>query len=105
LTLNSWRSKRDNEDWKVSDKVWIQILTSRLEKGLISIEEFDATMDADVMSCAGAPDKVTASPRFYDDVKALSSMFTPEDPPLVGLRSLKPFLRWFMVLAMHQELD
>jgi hypothetical protein len=60
LTLNSWRSKRDNQDWKVSDKVWLQLLTSQLEKGLISPIEFDAAFDNNI---SDGPANVTASPR------------------------------------------
>jgi hypothetical protein len=84
LTLNSWRSKRNNEDWKVSDKMWLQLLLGQLEDGLISNEEFDSVMNEHVTD---APTEVVASPRFAKDVGALMEMFKAEVPPVVGLRS------------------
>ena len=32
LTLNSWRDKRDANDWKVSDKTWMNCLVARTGK-------------------------------------------------------------------------
>jgi hypothetical protein len=84
LTLNSWRPKRNDEDWKVSDKVWVQMLMFQLEKKLISMEEFDAAMDENI---GNAPGEVIASPRFKDDVNALSKLLASLTPPVVRLRS------------------
>lgn len=86
LTLNSWRLKRNSEDWKVSDKMWVQLLTLRLEEGLISNEEFDTVMTSE-SSSHSAPNEVVASPRFAQDVGALLEMFKADAPPVVGLRS------------------
>ena len=85
LTLNSWRPKRDDQDWKVSDKTWIQLLTVQLENDEITPEEFDAALDE--KDGREAPGDVVASPRFSDDVKALSALFQSEDPPVVGITS------------------
>jgi hypothetical protein len=86
LTLNSWRTKRNEEDWKVSDKVWIQLLMAQLEDGLISNEEFESAMNESIAN-KSAPNVVTASPRFAQDVCALLEMFKTAVPPVVGLRS------------------
>ena len=41
LTLNSWRSKRDLGDWKLSDKRWRRLLFDRFGNGEISDLESD----------------------------------------------------------------
>ena len=84
LTLNSWRDKRDDQDWKMTDKAWVQMLIAKLENQDISEREFDVALERED---ASAPKAVTASLRLADDVKALSSMFGGKDPPVVRLRS------------------
>ncbi|KAI2508113.1 hypothetical protein MHU86_6286 [Fragilaria crotonensis] len=42
LTLNSWRSHRDEGDWKMTDKRWRRMWFDRFESGDVSKEEFDA---------------------------------------------------------------
>jgi hypothetical protein len=86
LTLNSWRSGRDADDWKVSDKRWDLILEERFQNGKISDLELAAELDR--LSDPLAPTEVRASPRLMSDVLALGSMFgSTEDPPQVNLRS------------------
>ena len=85
LTLNSWRSKRDDEDWKMTDKSWLNFVSVRFENGSLSDEELEnALNDYNGKSC---PTLVTASPRLSDDVSALVSMFDSPDAPEVNLRS------------------
>ena len=85
LSLNSWRSKRDDHDWKIPDKMWMTCLVAQLENGAISRSEFDnAVSGQNENDC---PVTVTASTRLSDDVRALSSLFSPPNPPDVNLRS------------------
>ena len=85
LTLNSWRGKRDSDDWKINDKVWMKCLVAQLENGEISELEFDR--ESNSLEEKGCPTEVTASTRFSDDVRALSELFTPSEVPEVSLRS------------------
>ena len=85
LTLNSWRPKRDEDDWKVSDKTWMKCLVAQLDNGSISELEFDREVNAQVES--DSPEEVTASTRFADDVRALTSIFSASTTPEVSLRS------------------
>jgi hypothetical protein len=88
LSLNSWRSGRDAEDWKVSDKTWMKMLEGKFYKGEISDDEFDASWAK--AQKEGAPHDVKASPRLADDVGALHAIFySSKDPPRVNLRSKK----------------
>jgi hypothetical protein len=41
LTHNSWRPKRDKDDWKMLDKTWMRRLVAQLENGSISDHEFE----------------------------------------------------------------
>ena len=41
LSLNSWQSKRDKDDWNMSDKTWMQCLVAQLDDGSISEIEFE----------------------------------------------------------------
>ena len=85
LTLNSWRSKRDDEDWKLSDKSWVNCVIARFENGSISESELDNELKGhNGKSC---PTLVTASPRLSDDVSALVAMFDSQNAPEVNLRS------------------
>ena len=85
LTLNSWRPKRDRDDWKMSDKTWIQCLVAQCDNGSITERELENELNH--QSDTAAPDEVTASTRLGDDVRALSSMFASDTPPQLNLRS------------------
>ena len=85
LTLNSWRSKLDKDDWKMSDKTWMQCLVAQLDNGPISEIEFENQLN--LKSEIGCPQVVTASTRLSDDVRSLMSMFSSSVPPKVNLRS------------------
>ena len=85
LTFNSWRSRRDADDWKLSDKAWMHIVVAQLENGSISQNEFDKEVESnEELNC---PVEVTASTRLIDDVWELAAMFKPESVPEVNLRS------------------
>ena len=85
LTLNSWRSQRDEGDWKVSDKRWKRLLFDQFEKGEISEKELDSELFGrdEVM----APLFVKGSVSLVSDVGALSAIFAPAEVPAVGVRS------------------
>jgi hypothetical protein len=85
LSLNSWRPKRDGDDWKMSDKSWLQCLMAQLDNGQITDQEFDNEVNAQAE--VGCPDQVSGSTRLGDDVRALMKMFASEIPPEVNLRS------------------
>ena len=87
LTLNSWRSKRDDHGWRMSDKSWINCLVAKFENGSLSEEEFEKAVNG--QNDPGCPPTVIASTRLSDDVRALSSMFSSPSPPQVNLRSKK----------------
>ena len=87
LTLNSWRTQRDADDWKVPDKRWKQWLMEQHLKGELTDEELDAAIENPGDKDA-PPAEVTASTRFVDDVGALYKLFLSTDaPPEVRLRS------------------
>ncbi len=86
LTLNSWRSHRDDGDWKMPDKRWRRLLFAQFEMGEISEEELDSALD-NKEAAAGAPDMVTASVSLSSDVRALCEIFSPDPVPVVGVRS------------------
>ena len=85
LTLNSWRPKRDKDDWKMSDKTWMKCLFAQLENGSISDLEFEKELN--FRNDIDCPSEVTASPRLASDVKALITMLSSPTPPEVSLRS------------------
>lgn len=89
LTLNSWRSGRDAEDWKMPDKQWHQVLWDRFHEGKISEEELDSSLrKATGTTLDVAPAVVKASHRLVDDLCALSAIFKASSgPPQVNLRS------------------
>ena len=85
LTLNSWRSQRDEGDWKLSSKRWKRFLFARFERGEISETELDSELFG--KDEASAPQLVKASISLLSDVEALSVIFSPEIVPVVGVRS------------------
>ena len=85
LTLNSWRSQRDEGDWKLSSKRWKRLLFASFERGEISETELDSELFG--KDEASAPQLVKASISLLSDVEALSVIFSPEVVPVVGVRS------------------
>ena len=85
LTLNSWRSKRDHGDWKLSDKRWRRMLFDRFESGGMS--EFELDKELLGKDEAAAPTLVRASISLARDVEALASIFSPSVVPVVSVRS------------------
>ncbi|KAI2494743.1 hypothetical protein MHU86_19780 [Fragilaria crotonensis] len=86
LTLNSWRSHRDEGDWKMPDKRWRQLLFAQFEMGAISEEELDSALDVH-QDVNAAPQMVRASISLSSDVRALCEIFSPALVPVVGVRS------------------
>lgn len=83
LTLNSWRSGRDQDDWKMSDKKWKLFLSRHQDKGYPGEEEGGLIGDDD----PSAPVSVRGSPRLLSDTRALWQILEPEVVPCVGLRA------------------
>ncbi|KAL7575469.1 hypothetical protein ACA910_007367 [Epithemia clementina (nom. ined.)] len=74
LTLESWRSDRDSEGWKMTPQEWAQIAHRRdtdVEGG--HTEYHDNYLDA--------PSQVTPAPRFAGDVAALEKLTESIHPP------------------------
>lgn len=82
LTLNSWRTKRDENGWKMSDKRWLQFLSSQLEDGNITEEEMRSSADDDK-----APKTVKATPGFRKAMEALNVLSDSETAPEIRVRS------------------
>jgi hypothetical protein len=87
LTLNSWRSHRDQGDWKLTDKRWKRFLFTQFKRGGISETELDVELFG--KEEVAAPQLVTASVSLLSDVRALASIFGPTVVPVVGVRSRK----------------
>ena len=85
LTLNSWRSHRNEGDWRVSDKRWQRILLEKFETGEISEEELNSYREGGAGD-PEAPPMVKASVSLVDDVRALSILFAPINVPEVNVR-------------------
>ena len=86
LTLNSWRSHRDEGDWRVADKRWQQILMEKFETGEISEVELNSYREGG-MEDPEAPSTVKASISLVDDVRALLGiLFSPINVPEVNVR-------------------
>ena len=87
LTLNSWRSHRDDEDWKVSDKRWIRILLAR--RDVEDMVEEDWERGEFGKNEELAPPTVRASTSFISDVSALEGIFSQKIVPVVSVRCRK----------------
>ena len=85
LTLNSWRSGRDQDGWKIPDKGWSRALFSRFEDDLISREELNTALNQ--ADDGSAPKTVKACSRFKSDVSAMAQLLSPAIPPVVNIRS------------------
>ena len=85
LTLNSWRSHRNEGHWKVTDKQWKRILLAREEMEDMSNEEWSGEDQDD----AAVPVNATASPSLMQDVTALFEIFDQVSLPVVGVRCRK----------------
>jgi hypothetical protein len=87
LTLNSWRSRRDSDDWKVPDNRWKQWLMNQHLQGKLTEDELDEALGTSDINDQ-PPEEVIASTRFAGDVSSLLQLFTSNDnPPAVNLRS------------------
>jgi hypothetical protein len=65
FTLNSRRPYGDDDDWKIAQKGWDNLMFERIKRGLLSshqLENVDGNPEKD------APDSVTASPRFASNM-------------------------------------
>ena len=85
LSLNSWTSKRDSQDWKMTDKLWMQYLIANPEKDQST--DVESNMELNIHDEKGCLEMITASPKFADDVRALCQMMNCDRPPVVSLRS------------------
>ena len=85
LTLNSWRDKRKDDGWKVSDNTWLRLVMNRHDRGLMSDIELDQALDPS--DAASAPRTVQVCNRFPLDLSTLSRFFELPDPPAVSIRT------------------
>ena len=85
LSLNSWRSGRDKDDWKVSSKKWKALLFSRHANGLMT----DVELDFELSRGDGedAPAEVIGSPSLRSDLESLQILIAPSTVPEVNIRS------------------
>jgi hypothetical protein len=76
LTLNSWRSQRDEDGLKIPDKLWVTHLAGCEETG----SPFPSHDQA-------APATVQTTPVFEDGVTDLAQLFLSDEPPCLQVRS------------------
>jgi hypothetical protein len=89
LTLAKYLPMRDDEGWKLSQKLWSRYIINKLEGGEISNEEAEAAMNPPHFDDIEKPNMVQPSSRLKDDLGALSAMFELSEPPKVRVRSNK----------------
>ena len=85
LTLNSWRDKRNEDGWKITDKAWLNSVMDRHDRGLMSDNELDQALEPS--DSAIAPNTVEACSRFESDLNTLTRFFHLPDPPVVSIRT------------------
>ena len=85
FTLNSWRSHRDEADWKMTDKRWRRMCFDRFESGDVSRVDLNLWLEG-TDDDENAPVTVKASPSVVADVRALSAIFMGAKVPVVRLR-------------------
>ncbi|KAI2495940.1 hypothetical protein MHU86_18550 [Fragilaria crotonensis] len=85
LTMNSWRTQRDEGDWKMTDKRWKRLLFAQFANDEITETELDTALFGKEESAA--PHLVKASISLASDVGALAVIFAPTSVPVVGVRS------------------
>ena len=85
LTLNSWRSGRDDGDWKVTPKRWRALLFAKVANGRLSEEELE--MELARSESGDAPEVVTGSIHLRGDLEALRLLFGSPSVPEVCIRS------------------
>ena len=83
LTIDSWRTQRDSEGWKIPDKEWNALLHHKADSEQVTEEEFEDLRSPE------APPSVKSVPRLKDDMGALKMMFASETPPEVMLRTTR----------------
>jgi hypothetical protein len=79
LTLDSWRSGRKDDGWKMTPKEWRLWTLHQAEGG----EDQDEL--AYLIAHEGAPKTVRLVPRLAEDVRALMLLLSGEEPPVVTL--------------------
>jgi hypothetical protein len=91
LTLNSWRSHRDEDGWKIQDKLWVAYLAGFEDAGS-PVPSHDQAALATVHKTSG----------FEDGITALAQLFLPDEPPFLQV-DRRPFCESYADLAMHLE--
>lgn len=83
LTMNSWRSDRKSDGWKMGP---IELDAYLEDKGLTDLKPDDLE---------DRPEKAVPVPRLFDDVRALNEMFKSPIPPRIAVRSTKVLLVFY----------
>jgi len=78
LTLDSWRSNRDSEGWKVGGTS-VKTVESDEDDIMASLDRH-GNLNSSSNDYDNHPDKVSLAPRFYDDLNALMLFFKSEKP-------------------------
>ena len=92
LTLSQHLSKRSDEGWKLSDLEWIGYVEQRYQDNKISDAERDKLLEDLPGASLDNPKFVKPVARFYSCLKALESLFEPDLPPIVPMRSKSVYL-------------
>ena len=86
LTLCSYLPKRSGEGWKIRDLEWIAFLEQEKFEGRMTEQEVDSLLKFKY-DPKNRPHQIIPVPRFYSCLKALSTFFSTDDPPVITDRS------------------
>ena len=73
-TLETWRSQRDGDGWKYTDREWRELISE-----LQTLESIQENTEFDKEE--GAPETVEAVPRLRLDVSSLKTLMESGEPP------------------------
>ena len=86
LSLCAYLPKRNESGWKIRDLEWIGFLEKSKLEGKMSQLEVEALLNFKY-DPNNRPKKIQVVPRFYSCLKALTSFFESESPPIVTDRT------------------
>ena len=90
-TLNNWRWDRNEDGWKLSKTLWMELITSDIafdsETNLTKSTE-ERKRNFKKRFSSDAPSAIQSVPRLAADLRALKELFSPDHPTLRLIRGL-----------------
>jgi len=86
LSLCAYLPKRNESGWKIRDLEWIGFLEKSKSEGKMSQSEVEALLSFKY-DPKNRPKKIQVVPRFFSCLRALTSFFESENPPVVTDRT------------------